>query len=116
VRTEERVTRPIVPDPTVFTHSGSTTCRLLKPLITSPLIEVGEVWGHCTRCGVGVRAVVSGGVAVDPADRALPPVTGSPPVGMYMARSNSPSETGGPPPPTMPTFWLFRSASESPTA
>jgi len=43
VRTEERVTRPIVPDPTVFTHSGSTTCRLLKPLITSPLIEVGEV-------------------------------------------------------------------------
>jgi hypothetical protein len=115
VRTEERVTRPIVPDPTVFTHSGSTTCRLLKPLITSPLIEVGEVWGHCTRCGVGVRAVVSGGVAVDPADRALPPVTDSPPVGMYMARSNSPSETGGPPP-TMPTFWLCRSASESPTA
>lgn len=90
MRTEERVTRPIVPDPTVFTHSGSTTCRLLKPLITSPLIEVGEVWGHCTRCGVGVRAVVSGGVAVDPADRALPPVTDSPPVGMYMARSNSP--------------------------
>ena len=90
MRTEERVTRPIVPDPTVFTHSGSTTCRLLKPLITSPLIEVGEVWGHCTRCGVGVRAVVSGGVAVDPAERALPPVTDSPPVGMYMARSNSP--------------------------
>ncbi len=46
--------------------------------------------GHCTLCGVAVRAVVSGGVAVDPADRALPPVTDTPPVGMYMARSNSP--------------------------
>ena len=34
---------PIVPDPTVFTHPGSTPVVLLKPLITSPLIEVGEV-------------------------------------------------------------------------
>lgn len=41
-------------------------------------------------CGVTVRAVVSGSVAVDPADRALPPLTDSPPLGMYMARSNSP--------------------------
>jgi hypothetical protein len=32
--------------------------------------------------------VMSGRVAVEPADRAPPPVTDSPPVGMSMARSN----------------------------